>query len=310
MADLSLAQRSDAELETVLSGFADEIAWPTATTVAGGPDVAATVRMRIVAERRVGSAGRAAGRGRWGLSLRPMSRALLVALIVLLALAALAGAAGLGLPGLRILLGGPGPDEAPSPSPGASSAVVAPSGRPSPAIRPTPRPTPVRTATPGPPGSGLGLGTLVAPAVLDEVAGFHVILPTDPAIGPPDAIWIDPAKNDQVTLVWAPSPTLTETGEPGVGLLVTEFRGTVDDGYFTKIVREDTTVTLVEVDGERGYWLSGDPHMFFYEGSAGFVEDGRRWVGDVLLWADGPITHRLETALGPERAIDIAESMR
>jgi hypothetical protein len=65
----------------------------------------------------------------------------------------------------------------------------------------------------------------------------------------------------------------------------------------------------VRVGDARGYWLSGEQHLFFWEGPEGFVDDARRWVGDVLVWADGPITYRLETSLGREAAIRIAESM-
>ena len=59
----------------------------------------------------------------------------------------------------------------------------------------------------------------------------------------------------------------------------------------------------------KGYWLTGDLHFIFWKGPNGFVDDSRRWVGDVLLWADGDITYRLETSLGRDRAVDLAESM-
>ena len=60
-----------------------------------------------------------------------------------------------------------------------------------------------------------------------------------------------------------------------------------------------------------GFWVSGDPHMFFYTSSDGTsVDDPRRWVGDALLWSDGTTTWRLETASGRDAAIRIAESMR
>ena len=62
--------------------------------------------------------------------------------------------------------------------------------------------------------------------------------------------------------------------------------------------------------GQLGYWITGEPHQFFYEGPNGFVEDPRRWVGDVLLWADGPITYRLETSLGRDATIAIAETLQ
>jgi hypothetical protein len=229
-----------------------------------------------------------------------------VAIIALIAFAAIVGAGGFGLPGLRILFGGPSP----SPSPTAPSAT--PSGGPSPSVSPvspTPGATAVRTAVPGPPGSGLGLGTKVALADIDPLAGFEVHWPSDPPIGPPDAAWLDPALNDQVALVWAASNRLPATTEPGVGLILTQFRGTVGDGWFTKVLGPDTTVELVRVGDLRGYWISGQPHQFFYEGPNGFVDETRRLVGDVLVWADGPITYRLETSLGRDASIAIAESM-
>jgi hypothetical protein len=84
----------------------------------------------------------------------------------------------------------------------------------------------------------------------------------------------------------------------------------MDSGFFNKVISGGTVVEPVRVAGSRGYWLSGDPHVFFWEGPDGFVDDPRRWVGDVLLWSDGSITYRLETSLGREAAIRIAESMR
>jgi hypothetical protein len=235
--------------------------------------------------------------------LAPARRAIVLAIIAVLVLAAIAGAAGLGLPGLRIIFGGPSAaPTGPSPTAAASIGAAATAG-------PSQTAGPSRTLVPGPVGSGLGLGAAVTLAALDEGAGFHVRLPSDPSIRPPDAAWLNPALNDQVSLVWAESSRLPSTLEPGVGLLLTAFRGTVSDGWFTKAIGPGTTVQPVMVDGQRGYWITGDPHQFFYEGPAGFVEDSRRWVGDVLLWADGAITYRLETTLGREAAIAIAESM-
>jgi hypothetical protein len=159
------------------------------------------------------------------------------------------------------------------------------------------------------PGATLGLGELVDLADLDARAGFDVRWPDDPTIGPPDAAWIDPVRGNQVTLSWGPRPGLKGTFQSDVGLLLTAFRGAVDTGFFSKVVTQGTTVHPVVVDGERAYWLSGAPHFFFYESPTGQVSDPRRWVGDALLWSDGPITYRLETGLGPDRAVEIAESV-
>jgi len=282
MADQPLHLRSDADLEAALRGLAEAIDWPVpGPAAAGGPDLAAVVRARIEAGEAT-----SARPVRW--SWRPARRmaiALVVVLLSLAILAVVAGAAGLGLPGLRLFLG---------PAPVSPPPTVAPSASPA----------------AGPPGAGLGLGTQVDLAELDARAGFDVRWPDDPAIGPPDAAYIDPSLGGQVSLVWGPRSGLPGTFQSGIGLLMTAFRGAVDNGYFTKAIDLGTTARLVTVNGERAYWLSGAPHFFFYEGPSGRIEDPRRWVGDALLWADGPITYRLETALGPDRAIEIAESVR
>ena len=280
-----------ADLETALRGLADVIDWPAAGPArAGGPaegtDLAAVVRVRIEAGEAPAARRGFGAFGSW----RPARRLLTIALVVVLTLtvlAALAGAAGLGLPGLRLSLGGP-------------------AGGPSPSAPPTAAPS----ATPvGPPGSRMGLGTPVALADLDARAGFPVRWPSDPALGPPDAAYISPAMNGQVALVWAARPDLPATIEPGVGLVLTAFRGEVDDGFFTKSINMGATVRLVLVDGDRAFWVGGEPHMLYYETAAGSVFDSRRWVGDAWLWADGPITYRLESALGLERATELAESL-
>ncbi len=147
-------------------------------------------------------------------------------------------------------------------------------------------------------------------AALDDRAGFHVAMPADPNLGPPETGWIDDDKGGQVTLLWPTGPGLPATIEPDVGLLLSQFRGTIDSGLFNKLIDGGTIVAPLEVAGQQGYWLSGDPHVFFWEGSDGFVDDGRRWVGDVLVWSDGPITYRLETSLSRAEAIRIAETIR
>jgi hypothetical protein len=215
-----------------------------------------------------------------------------LALIALLAVAAIAGAVGLGLPGLRFILGEPSPGAVPSAAP----ATLLP-----------------RSPGPGILGGSMRLGEALDPAdaaTLDDHAGFHVGTPTDPDLGPPETAWIDDDKGGQVTLLWPTGPDLPATLEPDVGMLLSQFRGEVDTGLFNKLIDGGTVVAPLEVAGHPGYWLSGDPHVFFWEGSDGFVDDARRWVGDVLVWSDGPITYRLESSLSRADAIRIAESIR
>lgn len=292
MVDRQEQRWSDAALVDALRAIEPEVAWPAPDPAGAGRDVAAAVRARIEsgpsgatapARPRVGTAFRAPG---WlG---RPAARAALIAVALLIALAAIAGAAGIGLPGLRILFGSGSVSPPPSVEPGRS-----PSG--------------------DGPGAAMRLGhpvSLADRATLDAEAGFHVAWPADPGSGPPDAGYIDETKDGQVSLVWSTRNDLPPTLEPGVGLLLTEFRGTVDEAYYSKVVGTGTTVEPVLVGRWRGYWLSGEPHFFFYTGPGGVVQDERRWVGDAVVWSDGDITYRLESALGRDATIRIAESLR
>jgi hypothetical protein len=209
----------------------------------------------------------------------------LLALLALLALAAIAAAVGLGLPGLRLTLGEP-PASAP-PSVSAS-----------------------QTAPPGSLGSTLGLGEQVALGDVEGLTGVPVRLPIDPAVGPPDAVYVDTTRGNQTAFVWAASEALPATREPGIGLILMQFDGTLDDGYRQKLLGTGVTVEPVTVAGRRGYWVSGDAHFFFYIGKdGGVIDDGRRWVGDALAWTDGAATYRMESALGRDATIALAESL-
>jgi hypothetical protein len=274
MIERRLHELDDAGLSEALGALAGAIDWPVAAP-ADGPDIATRVRVRIA------SAPRRAARAPWW---RPARRGLLLALLALLALAAVAGAIGLGLPGLRLTLAEP---SATPPAAVPSASVPA-----------------------GPPGSNLGLGEQVTLEEARQWGPGPLLASTDDRLGPPDAVYLDRSKGRQVALVWAEDPALPSTLEPGVGAILMAFDGTIDDEYYEKIIHTGTTVERVTVDGQPGFWISGAPHYFFYVvPGGGPVDDMRRWVGDALIWSDGVTTYRLETGLGREAAIEIAESL-
>jgi hypothetical protein len=283
---------SDETLGGALREMGSWVAFPSADSEGGRPDVAALARARIVALDIQPSGG---GTRRWfGLGVRPMRRGLVLAVAALLVLAAIAGAIGFGLPGLRIIFG-----DIPS-QPPVASATPAGSGSASAA--------PSASATPGPLGSGLGLGVVFPLADAEARGGFDLILPPDPAIGPPDVAWVT---GRRVNLVWASSPVLPAADASGVGLLISEFQGHVDPGLYQKFIDTGTKLTPVTVNGSPGYWISGEPHFFFYidpEGNS--VDDTHRQVGDTLIWSTGEVTYRLESALDMDAAIQLAESLR
>ena len=271
---------SDETLGDAIRDLAASVAFPSAAGEPGGADVAARSRARIVALGiRPSPAG---GRRVFGFGLRPMRRGLVLAVAALLVLAAIAGAVGLGLPGLRLIFG-----DAPSPSPIAS---------------------PGASRSPAPLATGYGLGRALPLAEAEQLAGFDFILPPDPAIGPPDIAYI---AGQRAALVWASGPDLPATSSDGIGLLISEFRGQVDPGYYEKILNTGTKLTRVTVNGAPGYWISGTPHFFYYTDPSGNqVEDNRsRVVGDVLIWSTGDVTYRLESGLDMAAAIRLAESL-
>jgi hypothetical protein len=180
---------------------------------------------------------------------------------------------------------------------------------------PTPVPT---TASPTPFGTApttseaLGLGRA---ATLDEaraVADFPLKVPA--ALPPPDEVAIGgPALHGQVAFVYAatadlPSSDLLE----GAGLLVTQARGRADTGLANKLVDSGlATVESVSVGDDAGYWISGEPHWFWYlapDGST--IEEHRRFVGDTLVWEGDGILYRIEGAASKADAIAVAVSMR
>jgi hypothetical protein len=274
-----LDSMNDDELGAALASLASAVAWPQPQLAPGGPDLATRVRARIIAEPP-----RAARRG-W-FSFAPARRALVLAVVALVVLAAVAGAVAFGVPGIRLIFGDPG-------------------GTPPPAVA-TPAPTPTASAQPA--GSSLDLGQRVDAATAAERAGFEVRLPADPALGAPDAVYV--SGRDEVALVWAPTDDLPPTIESDIGLLIMQFRGSVSPEPIGKIIGSGTEVEPVRI-GDGGYWIDGDPHMYFYISPEGnHVEEGRRWVGDALIWQDGEMTYRIETSLGKDAAIRIAESLQ
>jgi hypothetical protein len=291
---MALRNLSDDALANALHELASSVDFPSA--VASGPDapdLAARVRSRIELApprpsiwQRLGLGAGLDGRSA-RLGGRPIRRSLVLALVALLVVAAVVGAVGLGLPGLRIIFG-EGP---PSPRPSAAATSgTSPSGSISPL------------------GGSLALGTALSFADVERLAGFDVLMPTDPDLGQPDASYLN---GQRVALVWASRPTLPETESPGVGLVISEFQGSVDEGYFQKIIGSDTTLTRVTVAGSPGYWIGGALHFFMYVDPQGKIQtDDRRVVGDVLLWTEDDVTYRLETSLGMEAAIRLAESLR
>jgi hypothetical protein len=284
---------ADVDLEAALRELAGSLALP-GQAGAAVLDPARRARLRIE-QGEVGA--RPWGRWAW-LAPSPgrrFGRGLALALVAVVVVAAIAGALGLGLPGIRIV-----------PAPSGSAAV----GSATPASSPSGSPveTSASPTIASPLGASMGLGDPIAVADASSAVDIPLRLPAAPGVGSPASAWLLVGR---LSFVWPATATLPSTREPGVGLILSEFRGSVDPGYFAKVVGPETKITAVSVDGVTGYWISGAPHEIVFVDEHGYpIFDSRRIVGDTLLWARGDVTYRLESGLDQAAAIALANSLR
>ena len=205
---------------------------------------------------------------------RAVRRAVFVALVALVLTAGAAIAAGaLGIGPLRILF----------------SAAL-----PSPNVADTPL------------GTRLALGSRTT---LDD-DGLRVALLEPEALGSPDEVYRS-SDGRRVSLVWGVRDGLPATGGSRIGLLAMFLSGDLQPELIDKIAVESrVTIEPVTVRGHPGYWISGEPHVLRYLAFGGSGVERTRLVGDVLVWDDGGTVVRLESALGRDATLALAETMR
>jgi hypothetical protein len=82
------------------------------------------------------------------------------------------------------------------------------------------------------------------------------------------------------------------------------------DLMFKKVVPSETHVEVVSVGGAQGFFLSGGPHVVLLVDERGrVVEESARLAQDVLVWARGGVSYRLEGDLTREEALELARSL-
>jgi hypothetical protein len=212
-------------------------------------------------------------RGPFGLSWRVV----VLALLALLLAAAVAGAALLGLPGLRL---------------GFTEVL------PSPKIVDDPRA--IRS----------WLGDPADLADAQAALGDALLVPE--LLGEPDEVHLRTAGQlARAALVYHAEPGSPAIAD-GLGVIVTEWKGGIDERFARKWLQEDQGhAEAVQVDGVRGYWVSGMPHVLEYlDDEAGMRRTANRLVGDVLVWQTGAVVYRIESPQGRDATLAIAESMR
>jgi hypothetical protein len=157
----------------------------------------------------------------------------------------------------------------------------------------------------------LNLGRPVTLAEASRRVGFAVRLPKLAGFAQPDGVYVNtPPPNGAVTLTYRPQADLPAAAQTGVGLLLTEFRATIEAGFFGKVAEPGTTIEALSVHGQPAYWLSGAPHAFFYQTPNGDVfPDTLRLATNTLVWQAGDVTLRVEGQISRDRALAIATSL-
>jgi hypothetical protein len=114
-----------------------------------------------------------------------------------------------------------------------------------------------------------------------------------------------------VTLVWPPSQGLPEIDDSGISLLLMAILGTTDAGGVSKQTGLGTSVELVRVGDSPAYWIAGEPHEVVVTDAEGDpVHDSSRLAGNTLVWTEGDVTYRLESALDRDEVVDLASGLR
>jgi len=155
-------------------------------------------------------------------------------------------------------------------------------------------------------GAGLGLGLQMSLEEAVGTVGFPVSIPDH--LGEPDGVYLFEGR---INMVWQGGETLPAAGDSDVGLLYSQFEF---DGVGDRLVKglgPESVVIPTEVAGWSGFWIEGPAHVISIEDASGRrVEETLRLAGNVLMWETDEVTHRLETMLGLDEALGIAESMR
>lgn len=163
-----------------------------------------------------------------------------------------------------------------------------------------------------PPGTGLELGRRTSLPGAQQRVDFDILAPQGGDFEVPDEVWIDDSiGSGQVSFVYATERGLPATKRKGVGMLLSQFRGGLNEEFAKKIVSPSTTVEITEVNGAEAFWIEGDPHVVIQTDPWGRPhQETVRLAANTLLWTQGDVTLRLESNLTRAEALTIARSVR
>ena len=153
-------------------------------------------------------------------------------------------------------------------------------------------------------------GTRVTLQQAQKAVTFPVLIPD--SLGNPDGIYLDrQLAGNGVALVYLPRQGLPETRTTGVAVLVTEFRASLVGADLGKDLDPKTVIEEISVQGVPAYWIAGAPHTLVVIGPDGNARpDSLRLAANTLIWSRQGVTYRIESSLGKQETLRLAESMR
>ena len=135
-------------------------------------------------------------------------------------------------------------------------------------------------------------------AEAQQIVDYPILLPTyPPDLGEPDRVFVQDADGDMTILVWI------DPAHPAVVLMSLHI---IPAGSWAIDKMNPVRVETITVNGQRAVWAFGPYPVRYSNGDMDFV---RLIDGHVLIWTDGTVTYRLETALTMEEAVKVAESL-
>lgn len=128
---------------------------------------------------------------------------------------------------------------------------------------------------------------------------YSILLPTyPPDLGQPDYVFVQDNDGEMTILVWL------DPEQPEQIFMSLHF---VPEGSWAIEKAEPQVLEETNVNGQRAIWATGPYPLRLYNGDLDFT---RLIDGQVLIWAAGDITYRLETNQPLEEAIKTAESLQ
>jgi hypothetical protein len=127
---------------------------------------------------------------------------------------------------------------------------------------------------------------------------YSILLPSyPPDLGEPDHVFVQDADGSMTILVWL------DPGDPEKILMSLHF---IPEGSWAIRKSEPITIEETFVNGQPAVWAVGPYPLRYSNDDLDFV---RLIDGHVLIWAEGDVTYRFETALPIEEAVKVAESL-